>query len=79
MVYAGQRDGRATILWRAVNFKQWSIGTKGARVCQETIPHTIMPPTTELLIQSWMDPCFHLVYSIPNLTLEMLEQELRHN
>ncbi len=29
----------------AVEYKRCSIGTKGPKVCQENIPHTITPPT----------------------------------
>jgi len=33
-----------TMLRQAVAFKRCPIGTKGPKVCQENIPHTITPP-----------------------------------
>ncbi len=47
-----------------VAFKLCSIGTKGPKVCQENIPHTITQhhhPKT--LRQNRMDPCFHVLYT----------------
>ncbi len=44
-------------LWR---FKQCSIGTKGPKVCQENIPHTITPPPAWTVELTW---CFHVLYA----------------
>ncbi len=53
-----------TILRKTVAFKQCSIGTKGPKVCQENIPHTITPhQQPEPLRQGRMDPCFLVLYA----------------
>ncbi len=47
-----------------VVFKRCSISTKGPKVCQENIPHTITPHhQPEPLRQGRMDPCFHVLYT----------------
>ncbi len=45
----------ATILRSAVAFKQCSISTKGSKVCQENIPHTITPPPLAWTVDSRQD------------------------
>ncbi len=47
----------ATILSSAVllNFKLCSIGTKGPKVCQENIPHTITPPPPAWTVETRQD------------------------
>ncbi len=45
----------ATIFREAVAFKQCSTGTKGPKVCQENIPHTITPPPPAWTIETRQD------------------------
>ncbi len=44
-----------TILRWAVAFKRCSVGTKGPKVCQENIPHTITPPPPAWTIEIRQD------------------------
>ncbi len=44
-------------------FKRYSIGTKGPKVCQENIPHTITPPPPAWTVETRQDPCFHVLYA----------------
>ncbi len=54
----------ATILRKAVAFKLCLIGTKGPKVCQENIPHTLQHHhQSEPLRQGRMDPCFDVLYA----------------
>ncbi len=42
---------------------QCSIGTKGPKVCQENIPHTLHHHQPEPLRQGRINPCFHVLYA----------------
>lgn len=74
------------ILKQDIVFKQYSIGIKGSKVCQENITYT---PTLlhhhhlpEPLIQGRMNPSFHVVYAnlwpyCSNITTEIEIHQIR--
>ncbi len=59
-------------------YKLWSIGTKGPKVCQEYIHHTITPPAPAWTIETRQDdPCFHVLYAKFWPYIWMLQQKSR--
>ncbi len=74
----------ATILRKAVVFKQCSIGTKGPNVCQENIPHIITPPPPAWTVETRQDGsmlscslCQILILHL-NVAAEIKTHQTRH-
>jgi len=54
---------------RTVAFKRFIIGTKGPKVCQENIPHTITPPGSTVVTRhdgSMFSFCLRQILTLPS-------------